>query len=79
MAQKELKRAKAAAIKIQAMYRGYSTRKALQALRDRKDSMGVINYELNLKPVLLVSEIVEEMVANSCADEKVCKSRRDSN
>lgn len=77
MAQKELKRAKAAAIKIQAMYRGYSTRKALQALRDRKDSMGVINYEI--KPVLLVSEIVEEMVANSCTDEKVCKSRRDSN
>lgn len=68
MAKKELKRAKAAATKIQAMYRGYSTRKAL---RNRSENEGVTDYESNIQPFLLVSEIVEEMVAKSCADDKV--------
>ncbi len=58
MAQKKLEEAKAAATKIQAMYRGFTTRKHLL-------------QQSEIDPLLVVSEIVDDIVTNSI-DDKVC-------
>lgn len=64
MAQKKLQQAKLAATKIQANYKGYRTRKLLHLQKEMES--------IEHLPLLLVSEIVDDMVNSSMADEKVC-------
>lgn len=67
MAQKELQQSKAAAIKIQAAYRGYRTRKFLLNQKE------IENMEND--PFLWMSEIVNDLVISSTTDDKVCICR----
>lgn len=58
MAQKKLEEMKAAAVKIQATYRGFSTRKCLRNQR-----------EMELEPMSIVSDLLEEIVFGCLEDE----------
>lgn len=69
IAQKRLQEAKAAATKIQATFRGYKTRKFLH---DQKEMENMENL-----PFLLVSDIVNDIVTQSTADDEVCKETED--
>lgn len=63
MAQKRLQEAKNAAIKIQATYRGYRTRKLLRHQREMEN--------MKHEPLLLASEVVYDIVTSATGGESV--------